>query len=285
MKNYLTLVLAVAVVSSPAYASRARLEALGEGKNGSYYIDDARNMFLNPASIAKNKKKLMLELGQSGSGTDAAGAGLTQGGFINTFGDFTYALYLNNTSDTATNSLSAGGAGNPAPQNAIELAVAGEGSVNWGLSVVRAANQASATTNASYWEARFGLDKDAMALFGTVGLYGNSKGAVLENKAKLSLDLGATYKMDSMTTFAKFHTGSMDTVVNATGATANTVKSTSFGIGAGWNKEMTKSTHMFTRVEADYSNLNYVNGAGVETTHTTVYNIPVVLGAEAQALS
>ena len=63
MKNYLTLVLALSVVSSPAFASRARLESLGEGKNGSYYIDDSRNMFLNPASIVRYKKKMMLELG------------------------------------------------------------------------------------------------------------------------------------------------------------------------------------------------------------------------------
>ncbi|NDG85636.1 MAG: hypothetical protein EBX52_11465, partial [Proteobacteria bacterium] len=167
MKNYLTLILALAIVSSPAYASRARLEALGEGKNGSYYIDDSRNMFLNPASIVKYKKKMMLELGSPDStnavvlagppattttysAADNAGNSRAQGGFTNTFGDFTYALYLNNTSDTALNlmasegyglvtTLNSSGAvvadGGVLPSNAIEFQLAGEGSVNWGLAV------------------------------------------------------------------------------------------------------------------------------------------------------
>lgn len=137
MKNYLTLILALAIVSSPAYASRARLEALGEGKNGSYYIDDSRNMFLNPASIVKYKKKMMLELGNQNTVTTAdtgasAATSRPQGGFTNTFGDFTYALYLNNTSDRAINTLGSVFA----PADALEFALAGEGSVNWGISVL-----------------------------------------------------------------------------------------------------------------------------------------------------
>jgi hypothetical protein len=283
MKNYLTLVLAVAVVSSPAYASRARLEALGEGKNGSYYIDDARNMFLNPATIAKNKKKLMLELGGASEGPDSSSSSVAQGGFINTFGDFTYALYLNNNDDSAVASLGAV-SGVTRPRNTIELALAGEGSVNWGLSVLHGGAQDSTTTGSNYWKARFGLDKDNMALFGTVGLYGQGNGATAQDKAKLSLNVGATYKMDSMTAFANFQSGSLESSVVSTGTILNTRKVTSFAIGAGWNKEMTKSTHMFTRVEADYAKTTN-EGTLVGNTYTTTYNIPVVLGAEAQALS
>jgi hypothetical protein len=292
MKNYLTLVLALAVVSSPAYASRARLEALGEGKNGSYYIDDARNMFLNPASIAKNKKKLFLELGgevtaadQDASGADSS-TSRPQGGFTNTLGDFTYAVYLNNVSDRAINTLTGGGlvAGLVAPTNSIEVALAGEGAVNWGLSVFTGGNRNGVNTNTSYWAARFGVEKDAAALFGTVGISSKAVDGAKEIKGDLSLDLGATYKIDSMTVYGRYST--VKATANASAiATGNEGKQNSYGVGAGWKKEMTKSTNMFTRVELAYSELNNSNATVAALKNHKLFNVPLVLGAETQALS
>ena len=306
MKNYLTLVLALSVVSSPAFASRARLESLGEGKNGSFYIDDARNMFLNPASIVRYKKKMMLELGGEPTGVDNAGAPRAQGGFTNTFGDFTYALYLNQTSDRAISTLGAlipgGGATDTflAPSNGLEFALAGEGSVTWGVSLLYGGNRDQSPTatgvtytfgtgnerKSNYLAARFGVEKDAAAVFGTVGIMSSSKvvtgTANPEIKGKVSLDLGATYKMDNMTIFGKFlSTGAdLNNPTGAAGVPVTEIRNTSFGVGAGWKKEMTKSTNMFTRVEAAHSKLTTTGAAA-----TTVYNIPVTLGAETQALS
>jgi|GEM_PF-865686 len=303
MKNYLTLVLALSVVSSPAYASRARLESLGEGKNGSFYIDDSRNMFLNPASIVRYKKKMMLELGGETTGAvDNANASRAQGGFTNTFGDFTYAVYLNNTSDRAISTLGAdidadGDADFLAPSNGLEFALAGEGSVNWGISLLTGGNRgvtaaanaygAGSETKSSYLAARFGVEKDAAAVFGTVGISSSAKivtgSANPEIKGKLSLDLGATYKMDDMTLFAKFIKTGADFQNSTAGATAAAVvegRSTTFGVGAGWKKEMTKSTNMFTRIEADHSQVTTTGAAA-----STIYNIPVTLGAETAALS
>jgi hypothetical protein len=292
MKNYLTLVLALAVVSSPAYASRARLESLGEGKNGSYYIDDGRNMFLNPASIAKNKKKLFLELGgeqtvsdQDAAGTDAS-TSRAQGGFTNTFGDFTYAVYLNNVSDRAINTLGS----ILAPANSIEVALAGEGTVNWGLSLLTGGNRSNVNTNSYYWAARFGVEKDAAALFGTVGFASKATSGAAEIKGNLSLDLGATYKIDNMTLFGRYT--STKATANATfmtaasfGAitTANESQLTAYGVGAGWKKEMTKSTNMFTRIEA--ASTKVTNSTALTTGLTNIFNVPLVLGAETQALS
>ncbi len=303
MKNYLTLVLALSVVSSPAFASRARLESLGEGKNGSYYIDDSRNMFLNPASIVRYKKKMMLELGNNTnsavdftnilagdpvtSGPDTAVLSRPQGGFTNTFGDFTYALYLNNTSDRAINTLGTV----LAPTDAIEFALAGEGSVNWGVSVLHGGNRAG-DASSRYWAARFGVEKDAIALFGTVGIDSKANNAAApvsalvagtnEVKGNTSLDLGATYKMDEMTVFGKFLT-TKATWSGAAGTT-NEGKTTAFGIGAGWKKEMTKSTNMFVRVEAD-SAKSENTAATLAAFNSSFWNVPVVLAAETQAMS
>ncbi len=260
MKNYLTLVLALAVVSSPAFASTARLQALGEDANGSYYIQDSRNMFLNPSEIVHFKKKLMLETASK------------EASFINTFGDYTYGVTLNRVSDAAKNTFGS----ILTPKNGLEVGVAGENTVHWGLSVAHSgANTAGNVTNTNVWGARFGVGKDAWNVRGTIGLYGDSKTTGAEIKSKSNIDLGASYAFDSMTAFAKFVTSSTDGTVAAT--TTNT-KYTGYGVGVGYKKEMTKSTTMYSRLEADRLTKTV-------SSDTTTWNVPLTLAAETQALS
>jgi hypothetical protein len=206
-------------------------------------------MFLNPASIVRYKKKLMLELGNADplvdlgpinasapdnngglAGTDITAPGTAtdpvqangsraQGGFTNTFGDFTYALYLNNTSDTALATMLSQGY-TTLPTNAIEFQLAGEGSVNWGVGVTTANNRNGANS-ASYWGARAGVEKDAFAGFATVGLSSKAKNAAGDEfKGTLNLNLGATYKMDNMTAFGKFLSTGFENTDNLVPGTA-----------------------------------------------------------------
>jgi len=52
-----TLVIAsLAVLSTSAFASKARMEALGQGDGYSRYIMDTRSVFLNPAMVNEQKK-------------------------------------------------------------------------------------------------------------------------------------------------------------------------------------------------------------------------------------
>jgi hypothetical protein len=135
---------------------------------------------------------------------------------------------------------------------------------------------------------RAGVEKDALAVFTSLGLTSKftndaaGLGNINQIKGKLRLDVGATYKlMSDMTVFGRYSSSNNEATVEA-GANDVTaeVKTTSYGAGLGWDKEMTKSTHMFTRVEADYS-----TGKSAGVTNAKTYNIPLVLGAETQALS
>jgi hypothetical protein len=327
MNKYLTLVLALSVVSAPAYASRARLEALGEGGDGSYYIDDARDIFLNPAQIVHYKKKLWLEAGTDpGTGTsgvvtpngtgnnamDVSGNSKTsraQGGFSNTFGDFTYGVYLNHDSQktlqnvTVANGVLTAQAANPAlganntfvaPDSNVELFFAGEGPVNWGVSAWFAGNDQSGTvtgTNtavatsdrtAKQIGARLGVEAGALQVFATVGIVSKSylnDGNDTELDGKVGVEAGATYKMNDMTGFAKFLDVGSDVQSNAAGFFSANIRDMAYGIGTGWKKEMTKSTNLFARLEADFEKL------GVTGVNENTWNIPVAVGAEAQALS
>ena len=347
MKNYLTLVLALTVVSSPAFASRARLEALGESGDGSYYIDDARDIFLNPAQIVHYKKKLWLEAGTdpgtSGSSVTPNGTGTNamdvspagsraQGGFSNTFGDFTYGVYFNHDSQKTLQNVSAangalitqqtairvaGGAtqsdaataaatnvlnsGFIAPDSNIELFFAGEGAINWGVSAWWAGNNQSGTVTdpttstaittsdrtAKQIGARAGIEAGALDVFATVGIVSKSylnDTANTQIDGKVGVEAGATYKMNDMTGFAKFLDVGSDVNVDAQAGGAipaldANIRDIAYGVGMGWKHEMTKSTNLFTRVEGDFEKLG-VNGLNANT-----WNIPVAVGAEAQALS
>lgn len=322
MKNYLALVLGVMISASPAFASRARLESLGEGKNGSYYINDGRNIFLNPAQIVKHKKKMWLELGNGtvgavdNTGYTAGTPGVTtssraQGGFTNTFGDFTYGAYMNNTSDdvlatyTAINAAGLIGLNGAitganafiAPDSQFEFFFAGESSVNWGVSLFYAGNStrtAGLDRGASLLGARLGVDVNNFSIFTTVDIthksdMNNATATVGKDeiKGKLGFDAGVTYSMDNMTLFGKYKMSGADAVWGtATTKTSTEFRNNSWGLGAGWNNEMTKSTNMFARVEVDMATVKAPLAANTAVYgETKSYNVPVVLGAESQALS
>ena len=287
MKNYLTLVLAVMLVSTSANASRARLESLGEGKNGSYYIQDSRNIFLNPAEIVHYKKKLMLELGTEPTGTDSVASSRGQGGFTNTFGDFTYGLYLNQTSERALTAVAgANGLGGAFiyPDSQLEFTFAGEGSLGWGFSVLYAGNNTKASTGlektSSLLGARLGVEAGSFAAFSSVGIMSSSKVKNATNdevKGKVSVDLAVTHKSDDMTNFAKFSTFGSD--ISLSSVTTQS-RYTVFGLGSGWKHEMNKATTMFCRVGADYQKQTTTGFSDI-----TTWNVPIVLAAETAATS
>jgi hypothetical protein len=312
MKNFLALVLGMSIIASPAFASRARLESLGESKLGSYYIQDSRNIFLNPAQIVHYKKKLWLELGaeQVGAADAASTYGQTtpatnangfinrpQGGFTSNFGDFTYGLYMNQTSDRAILGIQqANGAvallapafGNNyflAPDSQLEAFIGGEAGLNWGFSAFYAGNDdKNATTflgrTSKLVGVRLGVELASnLQLFSTVGITSSSKvnnATQDEVKGKVSVDLGATYGMNDMTLFAKFMNWGSDILFAGQTTEARNLQ---FGVGAGWKHEMSKTVTSFARLEGDYSNLR----AGGSTNRS--WNIPAVVGAEAAALS
>lgn len=106
MKKHLALVAAVAVLSSSAYATKARMGALGQGRDGSYYISDTRNVFYNASAIVDMNKYVVAELGESKAGGADAGtsSALTtidrwnapnaEGGFFGMAGRVAYGVYL-----------------------------------------------------------------------------------------------------------------------------------------------------------------------------------------------
>jgi len=307
MKNLL-IILSLVISASPAFATRARLYSLGEnGYTGSYYVNDNRDIFLDPAAINQYKKKLWLETGTASTAVDSVGAPKTEGGFTNTFGDFVYGVYVGRTSNRMLNAVATvnGAGGNVlAPDHAFDFFFGGEASsVKYGIDVVYAgaqnragaANVTPTSQTASLFAVKLGADINAFKVFTSIGITSDSKtdannpATLQELKGNLSLDVGATYAMDDMTYLAKFSTFSSDYTVGTTLPTINTGKTMAFAIGSGWKHEASKSVTMYSRIQFDYQKDTTDTTVGaapvVNTVNNVWYNVPVVLAAEAQATS
>jgi hypothetical protein len=155
LKGLMTLLLMASMV--PASATIARLKALGmteTDNEGSYYIDDDRNILLNVANINSYGDTVILELGNTGNGfeIDADNDALAKGGVLKKSGDYTYGVYLGGESNTSkllrivgtsndTNSLEKA-------DNQLELFLGSKASFgDWGVSVVYTDDHAQTTTS------------------------------------------------------------------------------------------------------------------------------------------
>lgn len=156
MKKYLGLALLASVATTSAFASIARLEALGEDQYGSQYIDDNRNVFLNAATANDHGSYATYEWGDTTKfknsevpGTNSTDGPKAQGGVFKNNGDATFGIYFGNDSNTASD-LRAGGisalvqggananlanlAGQVQNENTLDLVYAKDaGSMKWGV--------------------------------------------------------------------------------------------------------------------------------------------------------
>lgn len=87
-------------------ATKARMIALGQDMDGSFYIDDNRNIFLNPAAINDLRNSVILEMGDDGdsaaSPNDKDNNPNAEGGFTQKEGNATYGLFLGKESNKAS---------------------------------------------------------------------------------------------------------------------------------------------------------------------------------------
>ena len=120
MRKSLLLGMTLALMSNSAFATKARLLALGMDETdneGSYYIDDNRNIFLNAGNIVNHSNLAIFEWGSAGQNSNATrtppSAGTSdnttdqdsspqaEGGFLKTSDNYTYGIFLGAESNTS----------------------------------------------------------------------------------------------------------------------------------------------------------------------------------------
>lgn len=162
MRKQLSFAILATLAMGSANATIARLKALGMNETdmeGSYYINDSRNIFLNSANINNYADSLVLEWGSNGNvsgqentSTNTDAAPKAQGGFLRKNGNYVYGLYVGNESNTSSmirmvssSAWAANGTDNNSPadgrlldtaDNQMDFFFGGDNGIKWGTNVV-----------------------------------------------------------------------------------------------------------------------------------------------------
>ncbi|RYD90840.1 MAG: hypothetical protein EOP50_15285, partial [Sphingobacteriales bacterium] len=242
--------------ASEAFASRARVNVMGQGEagfilnsTGSLYYDDMYNIFYNPAYVNDFKNWVIIEKGAVNNVNGAANAGHGEGGFVTSFMGVNAGVFLNRSDAFNFNNGANGGTvANGAVVRPIDVVIGGDHGVKWGLGLTYA-RSSGATTLApvapavtgpagtqSHMTARAGLMVADFAPFISYRFMGNSK--VDDNNKSQAKDMsaGLKYSYGEWTPYGVYRMFKNDTTVG--GTKTRNFDSTAWIAGAGRNTKL-----------------------------------------------
>lgn len=264
MRKQLTVALGLAVLATPAFATKARLQALGEDTSGSFYVNDNRNIFLNPAQVNNHKDLVTFEWGSANGSTAATGnSDLTssqrgEGGVFRQSGSLVYGLQFNHSVAESNAFRFAGGLSlaDVQERNVLTAFVGGDAGVKWGagLDYTGGGNdeRKNAQQKVSQEAMRLRLggimgDLQAFANLNLINRAEDAAGASFEGK--LGYRLGATYNLNGTTLFADWRSLSADADQStAAGVHDEALNAERFELGAARVSRLNDRANLFTRV-------------------------------------
>ena len=325
MKKQLIAIAGLAIISSPAMATKARMLALGENINdniGSLYFSDSRNMFQNAAYINDYKDMIILEWGANGASNsvspkaDSDKTPQAEGGFTRSAGQYAYGLYIGGESPY-TNELRGYSRGliNDSfhQDNQIDAFFGGASDMKWGVNVTysnsknesQKAKQESASLRLGVIQgklegfANIALKNQAsiQSVAGAVPSAATPNGGKDKFDGKGGLELGATYDASVVKVFGYVRHASWrsdtDSVNSVTAPyTAYTGKFDGsywlYQVGVGKEHKLSDKAKLFTKLEY----LNFMRTvkpqsgtANGDKIQLDDYRVPVTIGLEYDAES
>lgn len=296
MKKQLVLAAGLAVLAAPAFASKARLQALGESANGSQYINDNRNIFLNAAHVNNHKDLVTYEWGTSSQTTDAAATPRAEGGVFFGNGNMVYGVQLGGQSDSSHALRSAGlaGAADVAESNGIDLFVGGDAGIKWGASLFHTTTEDKQTTTANNMKtqdamrARLGVAQGNWDAFANINLTNEVKQVDGDKfEGGLGYQLGGSYMLNDYTLFANY------TDLTGEGKIGGTKEDVSLNVmelGAARITKLNDKANLFTKISykkitAENDAAAAGNGANFAVEKNETTTMPAVIGMEVDAAS
>jgi len=301
MKKQIVIATGLAVLSTSAYATKARMDALGQDSDqGSFYIQDTRNIFRNAAHVNTFKNYVATEWGTSNNDDDSTTAPHAEGGFFREMGSFAYGVYFGNEAGANNDRRDGGslgyagavtvGAGNFVyHDNALDLFFGGDMGVQWGARLHYASNNNEVSGSPKAEQSALGLglgivmgDLEASA---NLGLSDESKegaaaGAKFDNTG---MDVNLSYGLGDMTVFAGYDA---DTIKYVSGTGAAEVKSERTTLEAGVAKTHEVSSTARVTAALSYKNVKSTDTPATGTaTEVTTNQLPLWLTYEAEANS
>jgi hypothetical protein len=209
----LFVIAAVTLASGAAFASKARLQALGNSPQ----LVDTQTMFNNPSDITLAGDLATFEFGNGafnyGAGGAANGNAVTgEGGLIRTHGDARWGFYLGHHSPTVALSRSAfAGVGGTLLQeeNPIEVFYAQKADISWGASLFYSnSDKKGPKLKQDTMGVRLGARSGAWDAYANIGLSNNAKDEATANsptvKGKPTFKLAGGYAFDSLYAYASY---------------------------------------------------------------------------------
>jgi hypothetical protein len=280
MKKQVALALGLAVISGSALASKARLEALGENADGSQYIMDARNIFLNPAQANYFKDMVTIEAGNTSNNDDKASSPNAEGGFLRASGNMVYGAFFGHEDQTLNDIRTSGvGTVNLADQNTWDFFIAGDAGVQWGANLSYMSYKDDQTSGAE-------VESDAVRV--NVGIISGDTEAFLktslsetgEDKGTADIEvnsryvLGLSHNIDGGTIIFNYSSFEAEESV-----TDKTWKDTTFNVGYGKVTKLNDSSSFNWKVNymsEESENEDYLVASGDQK----AYALSAVMGLE-----
>jgi len=302
MNKFLTVAMALALTTSSAYATKARILALGEEVEDHFFVEDNRSIFTNAAYANDFGNTVTLEWGGTAAATggalDTDGAPKAMGGFLRKSGDYVYGVYLGNESNVSSflRIVSSDGTNNvllDTADNQVDFFFAGKtASIDWGVNFLftkdedKKATTATVTSEDKAMAMRLGAKSKNWDAFANISLASESTkdvdNSTLDPKfdGKLGFQLGGSYLMGN----GKFHAAIKKFDWDQTLSTVTTEGGfTRYDVGYGVTHKV-NSTDMVS-VRAYYSKLDVeIKYTGAAATLERTY-APIILAYEAKANS
>jgi hypothetical protein len=262
-------------LSNQSWASKARLQALGEDKNGSQFISDNRNIFLNPAHTNLNADLVSFEWGGSSQEQDQNVNARGEGGVLKSSGNFVLGLHMGHESDNhnKVRSLALKEALNE--ENNVDFFIGGDAGTLWGFNVTYGKyinEQENRNDEATVLRTRAGVIQGDLEGFVNVGLTNNADVSGEEYTGKTDLLVGGSYNLKNVILFANMQTFLSE---NRGGAE---YKINGFEVGIGQVHHLNDKSKLFSKISYDNEALQDFEENEIKTS-----GIPATIGLEVNA--
>ncbi len=276
MKKLLLLATSILMASS-AYATKARLESLGQdGNRGSFYINDIRSVFLNPAYLNMEKNLIVTEWGKGSDAADSSTAPHAEGGIFGDYGSFTLGAYFGSElgahNDKKDDNFQK-------QDNRVDLFFAGDAGMLWGLKAYYADSVSETTfrkTNVSYGM-NLGFIAGSLEGYVDLGLKDSSEGATGESDkfdADLAVTAGATYKIKGYAFHFEYSQADFDQTI---GGSSENGSATNYKLGFGRIYPVNKTARIYSDLTILFYDEKYESATA---TDLKGYSVPINIAFE-----
>lgn len=290
MKKHVIIATGAALLSTSAFATKARMEALGQDEvRGSQYLNDTRNKFRNAAHVNNMNNYVVTEWGTNAN---------AEGGFFRDAGALAYGLYFGaeDVNTVAAADRLDGNQGFQGQTNRLDLFVGGDAGVQWGLRVDYSNDENKAQeTKTESMGLGLGVIHGSLSGYVNLSLKDDAKGNFLDITANpqtltdvndkyegSNMNAGLAYGWNNWTFHADYAKVGGD-VIDASASTTTEGTVSTITVGAAQVHEISSTAMVFTAV--DYVNQKDEEKAAAGTDEEKTNKLVATIGFEADATS